>query len=124
VGIVRVNDVETARAHDFSQQARAAGANASRRNGVNGETFRECALFEGAAAESEEFHVVAARAQSPQREEDLILAAAPVRARINVDGRNRHGDASAAPMNAGVYHPRFQASRRGERRRVSSRAVQ
>ena len=44
----------------------------------------------------------AARAQSPQREKDLILAAAPIGARIYVDGRNRHGDAIAAPMNAGV----------------------
>jgi hypothetical protein len=75
---------------------------ASQRNRVNGESFRECALFEGAAAECEELHVVAARAQSPQREEDLILSAAPIGARINVNGGNGHGDASAAPMNAGV----------------------
>ena len=33
VGIVRVNDVETARTHDFSQESRAAGTNGSRRNG-------------------------------------------------------------------------------------------
>ena len=97
-----MNDVETAGAHDFAKQARAAGANASRRNCVNGETFRECALFEGAAAECDQFDIVSARAQSPQREQNLILAAAPIRARINVNGRNWHGDASAAPMNAGV----------------------
>ena len=94
VGIMSVNDVEMPLAEDFSEQARATPANVARRNGVDAKAFGRCTFFDSSAAERNQLDSLAARAQAAEGEQDLILAAAPVRARIQMDGRDGHGGQS------------------------------
>lgn len=82
-------DVEALLAHGFAEAQERIEASESRRKRVHRDFLRRSALCEARTAPSQELRVVTALMLAPQRHEDLMLAAAPVGASVQMQDLHR-----------------------------------
>jgi hypothetical protein len=84
VRVVRVHDVKSLCSQEPSQEQSADGARKVRRNRVDAESFGLGAALERPAGQGDDLGLMAAGTKTAQQKQNLVLASAPVGARVEM----------------------------------------